>query len=394
MPSALKQKAEATIAKHAEQLFRLSRQLHDDPELGYAEFNAVASLTSFLQSHGFDIEKGIGGLETAFRAATSPRGERPKIGLIAEYDALPGVGHGCGHNLIAAGAAAAAIGLNAVMDRLGGTLQVYGTPAEENTEDKQGKIRLLEAGTFSDVDACLMFHPWTETRLVSGDLGFITLRGDFAGKSAHAAADPWHGLNAVDGAVVAYTAISTLRQQIKPDSRIHCLLDCVAQAINVIPESASLRVMLRSPNSSYLSTLNDRLEYCLRGAALATGTQCHIERLTWTQPSCRNATLEELVRANMLRLGTDPGKPYFWPASSDLGNVSQVVPSIYFLVKTHEPGVNWHSAVVAAASVSNLAHEGMLFGASVLAATCIDILAQPGLIAQIREDFVARCEAD
>jgi amidohydrolase len=310
------------------------------------------------------------------------------VAFLAEYDALPQVGHGCGHNLIGTGAAGAALGVAAVMGDLPGTIQVIGTPAEEFTEGLAGKIRLLDQGVLSGVDVCLMFHPWTETAVAKRDFGFMVFEVSFRGQAAHAAADPHHGLNALDAVVLTYNSISALRQQVKPDARIHCIITHGGDAVNIIPHETSARIMFRSTEPNDLEALAARIEACIQGAALSTGTEAEVQKLTHVQPSRFNATLCSIVEGNMNALGIDLRSIELWGASSDFGNVSQEIPALSMLVKTHEPGVNWHSKAVAEGAVTRLAHAGMLLAAKALALSAIALLTDADLLASVRKDFV------
>ena len=383
----LKDQAIAHIEANQNRLFDLSRKIHANPELAYEEFQASSWLSRFLEAQGFSVEREAGGLPTALVATLSGKTEGPAIAFLAEYDALPEVGHGCGHNLIGVGAVGAAVGLSAVMPLLPGTLQVVGTPAEEFTEGKAGKIRLLEEGVFAGVDACLMFHPWTETAVAQSDLGFMVLDVTFRGKPAHASADPWNGLNALDGVVLTYSSLSLLRQQMKPDARIHCMIMHGGDAVNIIPERASIRVMFRSPDSAYLEGLRERIEECTKGAALATGTEIDIHKVTHVQNSRFNAALYGVAKGNMAALGERLPAMAFWGGSSDFGNVSQALPALSLLVKTHEPGINWHSKAVTEGAISERAHAAMLLASKTMAMIAIDLLTEPKLLESVRRTF-------
>ncbi|MGB5933667.1 MAG: M20 family metallopeptidase [Anaerolineae bacterium] len=381
-----KAKAVGQIETVRDGLFDLSRKIHGNPELPYEEFQAAFWLSQFLEARGFEVEREVGGLPTAFVATISGESLGPTIAFLAEYDALPEVGHGCGHNLIGVGAVGAALGISALMPELAGTIQVIGTPAEE-VEGTPGKIRLLEAGILSGVDVCLMFHPWTETSVALRDLGYMILDVTFRGKSAHAAADPWNGLNALDGVVLAYNGVSTLRQQMKPTARLHCIVTRGGDSVNTIPELASVRLMIRSPEGRYLEELCAKVENYVEGAALATGTKVDIQKIAHVQNSRFNATLYEVVERNMAALGQNLGQLRLWAASSDFGNVSQTLPALYILVKTHEPGMNWHSRAVAQGAISEQAHAGMLLAAKCMALSAIDLFSEPDLLKRAAKDF-------
>jgi amidohydrolase len=371
------------------ELTDLSCKIQAHPELAYEEFSASTWLSDFLEARGFEVVRGAGGLPTAFVATRFGNGEGPNLAFLAEYDALPGIGHGCGHNLIGVGAVGAALGVSAVLSHLSGSIQVIGTPAEEYTDGKAGKIKLLEAGVFADVDACLMFHPWTETALALADLGFGIFDATFRGQTAHAAGDPWNGLNAQDAAVLTYSAVSVLRQQLRPDARVHCLITHAGDAVNIIPMRSSIRVMFRAPEPGYLQELSVKVGHCAEGAALATGTRLELEEITRVQPSRLNPTMCRLVEENMTEVGQPPHRMELWPVSSDFGNVSQALPSLSLLIRTHEPGTIWHSRAVAETATSDQAHAGMLLAAKVLAMSAIDLFAEPGLLKSARLDHTA-----
>lgn len=376
----LKEKAIQRIESERRELISLSTKIHAHPELAYHEHESAVLLSRYLELKGFQVEQEAGGITTAFFAKKAGKEKAPKIAFLAEYDALPEIGHGCGHNLIGTGAIAAAVGVAEVIGDLPGTICVIGTPAEEYTEGKAGKIRLLEEGVFSGIDACLMFHPWTETASALSDFGFIIYDIAFSGKTAHAAADPWNGLNALDGVVQTYNAISMLRQQLKPDARIHCLITHGGDAVNVIPQNASMRIMLRSPDPQYLQDLSQRIQNCAQSSAMASGTNLNLKQVTYVKPSLFNHELFEIVKGNMEELDVELEKLDFWGASSDFGNVSQVIPSISFLMQTHDPGINWHSEEVVKGAVSDQAHSAMLFAAKILAMSAIDLMMFPELL--------------
>ncbi len=383
----LKLEVAAQIEDVTQELVDLSQMIHSHPETAYEEMEAAAWVSDSLERHGFNVERGIGGLATAFVATCEGGGPGPTIALAAEYDALPGVGHGCGHNLIAAGAVGASLGLQAVMPRLGGVLQLFGTPAEECTFEPGGKIRLLEADAFKGVDACLMFHPWIATQLVGSDLAVAVLDISFQGKAAHAAADPWRGANALDGILLTYMNINALRQHVKSDVRIHGIVTHGGDAPNVIPEGASARFMARSVDRHYLEDVVRRIEDCAQGAALATATKASVERLVTIENTLPNRVLEGVVRNNLQAEGLEFEEEVFIPGSSDFGNLSQRLPAYWFMLKTHTSGLNWHSKDLARDAVSDRAHSAMLTGAKLLAMSCIDLFVNPTLVRQAREEF-------
>jgi amidohydrolase len=384
---ALKQKAWAAIDAHRPTLEAVAQRILAHPELGYAETKASAWLSELLASNGFAVEQPLGGLATAFRA-TAGRQARPNVAFLAEYDALPGVGHGCGHNLIGPAAVGAALGLAVVLDGLCGTVSVIGTPAEEYLGQVEGKLKLLEAGAFQDIDVALMVHPQYANCVLGGDLGFVACEITFTGRPAHAAADPWNGANALDGLLLTYNNINALRQHLHPEVRVHGIITDGGQAPNIIPERAAARLMVRADRPDKLEAAFARVEDCARAGALASGTEVDISRTTTVYNSRINLTLNQVIRENFYQLGESvEEKSYQMSGSSDFGNVSQVLPAAMFLVKTHPAGIPWHSAEVARLSGEALALRGMLTGAKVLAGVAVDLLADAALLAQVREDF-------
>ena len=385
----LKEQAIAGIEGAREHLIELSNRLYENPEVGLEEFKAAAWLSADLEERGFAVERGIAGLPTAFRAVLDSEREGPTVALFAEYDALPEVGHGCGHNLIGAGTIGAAIGVQAVMDQLPGQVQVFGTPAEELVSGG-GKVTMLEAGAFSETDVCMMFHPWTEAGVVvGGNLAFTAFDFDFKGKPAHAAADPWNGINALDGVLLTYMNVNALRQHIRSDVRMHGIVTNGGEAANIVPERATAHFMVRAPDRERLEDLVLKVKDCARGAALATGTELSIERFTTIDNLRRNRSLQRIIVDNFGLLGEDikeRGRQY---GSTDFGNVSHRIPGDHFYVATHTPGINWHSGAVADACLSDQAIAGMLVGSKALAMSAIDLLARPELLEQVRQDFAA-----
>lgn len=386
----LKEEARTAIDAVSPELIELSRRIQSTPEIAYQEVQAAGWIADLLDKYGFQVTRGPGGVDTAFIATLRGKGPGPTVAVIAEYDALPGVGHGCGHNLIAAGAVGAALGLRELMPRLDGVLKVFGTPAEESTSDPGGKIRLLESGVFEGVDACIMFHPWTATQLVEGDLAVTALDISFEGQAAHAAADPWKGANALDGVLLTYMNVNALRQHVKSDVRIHGIVTHGGDAANVIPDKASARFAVRSLDKNYLQEVVSRVEDCARGAALATKTQVTVKKLLTLENTLSNHVLRDVVKANLEAEGIDFEEELFLPGSTDFGNLSQQVPAFWFMLKTHRTGLTWHSQDVAEEAVSEEAHAATIAGAKVLALSCLDLFLQPGLLTRARQEFDRR----
>lgn len=371
-----KEAAVSHVEEVREEARKIAVKLLENPETAYKEVVSAKILKDFLKEKGFLIEENLSGLATAFRASFG-RSEGRGVAFVAEYDALVEIGHGCGHNLIAAGAVAAAVGVAEVLrnGELDGRIEVIGTPAEECTFGDPGKVPLVASGVFDGLVACLMFHPWDETIAIVNDLGVIVLDLTFEGQTAHAAADPWSGKNALDGVIGAYNLISFLRQQMKPDGRIHIMVTDGGQAVNVIPERASARVMIRAMDMYYLEDLIDKVTKCAEAAALGTGTKLKIKTVMKSPNTKTWDHLYEIVSRNFLSYGIELRKPQHLFGSSDFGNVTHRIPAFAFGMQTHPRGTRWHSTAVRDGSIEKPALDGMILAAKVLAASAIDVLA-------------------
>jgi amidohydrolase len=387
--SAITEQIDQAVDRLGDELEQLSRRIHDHPELGFQEVKAAGWLTEFLGGKGYKVERGVAGVETAF-VATIETGDGPTIAIMCEYDALPGIGHACGHNVIAAAGAGAGAALAAVKPRLPrGRILVIGTPAEEGGG---GKVKLVKGGVFTDVDAAMMIHGF-DTWLGHQDLlGIVRVTFEFTGQAAHASADPWQGRNALDGIIQTFNNVSMLRQQVRPTARIHGIITNGGAAPNIIPEYASALFYVRAAELDYMWDLLKRVIACAEGAAKATGTTVKVTQLDSVyEPMKRNDTLLEAYRANTRRLGvaeSEPPKDRF--GSSDVGNVSQVVPTIQPYVKIAPDGTPIHSRAFEAAAVSPLAREGLVKAAKAMATTAADLMSDDGLLARVKQEFTKR----
>jgi len=387
--NALKQRVAAAVDRLGDDLTALSHRIHGHPELAFEETRASAWLCEFLDKHGFRVEAGAGSVGTAFRASLE-NGPGPTLAILCEYDALPGVGHACGHNVIAAAGAGAGAALMAARDGLPpGRIVVIGTPAEERGG---GKGVLVEAGVFRDVDGAMMIHGFDRTLLHQDLLGVVRVTFEWAGKAAHASADPWEGVNALDACVQTFNAVSMLRQQMRPDCRIHGVVAEGGAAANIIPERAVADFNVRGPSLEAMWALYRRVVACAEAAAVATGT-----RLTVTQhpdvyePLKRNQTLLDVFADNLGAAGLGEGPPA--PdrlASSDIGNVSQVTPTIHAWIAIAPLGTAIHTREFAAAAAAPGAREGLLAGAKLMALSAVDLLADPTRLAAMKEEFRSR----
>jgi amidohydrolase len=387
--SAIKEQIGKAVDGLARELEGLSRRIHAHPELGYQEVKAAAWLAEFLDAQGFAVERGVAGVETAFRA-TLDGGPGPVIAILCEYDALPSIGHACGHNAIAAAGAGAGAALARVRGRLPrGRVVVIGTPAEEGGG---GKVRLIRGGVFEPVDAAMMVHGWDRWIGHQDLLGIVRVGFEFTGKAAHAAADPWEGVNALDAVIQTFNNVSMLRQQIRPDARIHGIVTNGGAAANIIPEAAAALFYVRAAQLDYMWQLHRRVIACAEGAAQATGSTLKVvEYENAYEPMQRNDALLGVFRANLAALGAvESPEVRDRLGSSDVGNVSQVIPAIQPLMRIAPDGTPIHSRAFEAAAAAPLALEGILTAAKAMAMTTFDLLDDPGLVAKAKQEFEAR----
>jgi len=382
----------AAIDEHAAEIVEMAGQIHRHPETAYTERFASQLLVEALRRHGFAVEHPLSGLETAFRAKRQGTGAGPTIAILAEYDALPGIGHGCAHNLIASSALATAIALGPMMDRLDGTLQIIGTPAEEGGG---GKIHLINAGVFAGIDASLMVHHASDrsgapTHYPAGTcLAVAHVRYEFRGKSAHAAADPWNGANALNGVIKLFTGIDALRQHIKPEARIHGIITHGGDAPNVVPRYAAAEFCVRAPDRGYVAALEQKIRQVAEGAALITETAVEISPAGPTYYDQRPSyVIGRRYRGHMAEVGMElsPEAKSHGPYSTDFGNVSYLLPAVtgsFAISRTPIPG---HSPEVVEAACSEFAYQQMLKVAKAMALTALDLFSEPELVAAAKEE--------
>jgi amidohydrolase len=380
----LKVEAKDCVESQRHQLIQLSLNIHDNPELGFEEEKASAWLTGYLEDSGFNIERGITSLATAFRA-TYGQGI-PRIALLAEYDALPKIGHGCGHNIIAASAVGAAVASKSIIDQLGGSVVVLGTPGEEVLG---GKIDIVKAGVFKEIDVAMMVHPNILNMVTVQTLACSTLEVEFFGRPAHAAAQPHRGVNALDAMILAFTSINSLRQHIKSEARIHGIITDGGEAPNVVPAHSAAVFLIRALDDDYLTELKDKVINCFTGASVASGARLEYRwRDRAYAPMKNNTTLAGLFKQNLESLGrhVEAFDPRFGFGSTDMGNVSQVVPSIHPTIAIALPEVFIHTPEFASTAASEAGHEGLMDAAKAMSMTVADIL-QPGVLGKINQEF-------
>ena len=372
------------IDAHHHHLGALSLKIHANPEPGFQEVKAVDWLTRYLEENDFSIERGICELPTAFRASYGEG--KPIIAILAEYDALPDIGHACGHNLIAALAIGAGIAAKPAVDQLGGSILVMGTPAEELYG---GKIIMAERGAFNNLDIAMMVHPGTQDAAITRALACQTLDVEFQGKAAHAAARPEAGINALEAILQSFAAINALRQHIKSTARVHGIITDGGEAANVVPAHSAGTFIVRAEDDAYLDELKEKVLNCFAGAATASGAQLQYKWGARYAPMRNNPSLAKLFARNMQSLGrrvtlSDPGNSF---GSTDMGNVSQLGPGIHPRVAIAKQGVLIHSPQFAMATASEAGTKGMLDAAKALAMIVVDLVASPKIVNQIKEEF-------
>lgn len=388
--STLKTQIGTTIDQHAERFKSVSTYIGQNPELGNEEFKASAKLKEELLFHGFEIEAPILGIETAFIATYTAPKSGPIVALLCEYDALPEIGHACGHHLICMMSVSAAVGLKSVIDELGGTIRVYGTPAEET---RGAKVPMATAGLFDDCDFAMMAHPYYAYEESGISLAMDALQFEYFGKSAHAAASPQHGINALDGVLQLFNGINALRQQTRSDTRIHGIINQGGVAANIIPNYASAQFYIRSASREYTNELVEKVKRVAEGSALQTGCTLKVSNYEYSYDELiTNTTLSEaftnnLVSHGIARSDIHRGKD---AGSLDLGNVSTHCPAIHPYIQVTTEKHELHSIGFRDHAQQPEALEAMIFGGKVLAETAYDVISQPELLQQIKQEFAAR----
>jgi amidohydrolase len=380
-----KDRVNKTIDKNRDEIIRVSKKIHSEPELGHQEFKSSKLLVDELEKHGYTVKYGVADMETAFESRIG-KGD-PTVGILAEYDALPGIGHACGHNLIAASALGAAIGLTEVVDEVKGTIMVFGTPAEEGVvQNAGGKVLMLDE--IRKADAALMIHPsssWGGYGTSNARESFLV---EFHGMSSHAGGAPEKGINALDGVLLTFQAINALRQHLRPEIRIHGIIKHGGDAPNIVPDYASAHLYVRAPTMPLLKETYDKVKNIVKGAELQTGAKSVITRVANTYENrIPNKTLSDVFRENMISLGVDypeENEPKAGGGSTDFGNVSQVMPALSAYINIGD--VVLHSPQGTEATGKDEAYEVMLLGAKGLALTAVDLITKPDLLEKAEQE--------
>jgi amidohydrolase len=388
----LKKDAAAAVDGMRAELLELSHAIHQEPELALEEFKAAQRLSDAVASHDLPVAREAFGVKTAY-ASEFGKASGPVVAVLSEYDALPGVGHACGHNIIATAGLGAAMALAKLGAKLPGRVRYLGTPAEERIG---GKELMARAGAFEGVDAAMMIHPASVDLVAMPCIAVSEVDVIYFGKAAHASAMPYRGLNALDAVVTAYQSIAQLRQHIRQTERIHGIITDGGMAPNIVPERAACRFYVRARDMHELAALKKRVQACFEAAALSTG--CKVEtrwvsdyldlKTNWPMANAFEKNFEALGR-ELTPLSTIP--PGF-AGSTDMGNVSHRVPSIHPMIAVAPPNVIIHNAEFARWAASDRGDAAVLDGAKSLAHTALDLMCDEGLMERVRADFAATAD--
>jgi amidohydrolase len=378
--AATKARLAAAVEAARGEIVGLSQRIHANPEPAFEEVQAATWIADILRAHGFRVEHPAGSLTTAVRATLPGRapGAGPRVGILAEYDALPGLGHGCGHNTMAASGVGAAIALAAIADELPGEIVFLGTPAEERGS---GKAIMIGDGLFAGLDAALLYHPCDRDHVESFPLASEDVDVVFTGLQAHASSDPWMGRNALDALITLFNAVGLWRQQLRPSARVHGIITEGGTAANIIPERTAAWFMIRSDDPADYRAMRERFTTMCEAAAQATGTSVEVTFSGYASTMVNNPVLAERFRANMgaygiVDQGDDPNA-----GSTDMANVSWVCPTIHPDLAICEPGLPGHSILFRDAAATPRADETTLLAATLIAQTAVDLFLDPSLVA-------------
>lgn len=386
--AALKEKIKEHVESQKDIYLSASHEIHAKPEIGNEEFFASSLLISILEKAGFTVEKGVAGHETAFVARKKAAKPGPSIAFLAEYDALPGLGHGCGHNIIGTTSVAAAIAFSQVLEETGGEAVVFGTPAEEGGPNGSAKGSFVKHGLVEGIDAAMMIHPFGQTRLTSSSLAVDPLDFEYIGKPAHAAASPHEGINALDAVIQLFNGINALRQQMTDDVRIHGIITHGGDAPNIIPEYAKARFYIRAATRPHLNEVTRRVKAIAEGAALATGAKLNIIAFqNEVDNLVLNSRFDAIFKEIIEELGEVVIEGDRGIGSTDAGNISQVVPTIHPYLKIGADGLTPHTVPFREAAASERGDEALIKGAKALALTALELVTDSELLDSIKEEF-------
>ena len=391
----LKSKIHDVIDQHAERVIELAKQIHAKPEIGNEEVFASGVLSKYLREFGFEVELGVAGHETAFYAVKDSSVEGPTIAFLAEYDALPGLGHACGHNIIGTTSVAAGIALSEVLNETGGKVVVLGTPAEEGGPNGSAKGSFVRHGFLENVDVALMIHPSGRTSITSPTLAVDPLDFHFYGQAAHASGSPEKGINALDSVIQLFNGINALRQHVTSDVRIHGIITHGGDAPNIISDYASARFYIRADSWAKTEAVSTRIRAIAEGAALSTGASVKVERFqNEVQDFVLNDILDSVLHEELESHGevvyTERGRGL---GSTDAGNISYAVPTAHPYIKIGPDDLVAHTNEFREAANSDIGYKGLITGAKALAGTGYRLLSEPQLLHQVRKAHEIALEA-
>ncbi|WP_442637317.1 M20 family metallopeptidase [Rossellomorea marisflavi] len=382
----------ANLEENKEKYIEISHAIHDRPEIGNEEFYASKTHAELLESEGFTVERGVAGHETALLARRKSDKPGPAIAFLAEYDALPGLGHACGHNIIGTTSVSAAIALSKVIDETGGEVVVFGTPAEEGGPNGSAKGSFVKHGLLEGIDAALMVHPANSTRITSNSLAVDPLDFEYIGKPAHAAGSPHHGINALDAVIGLFNGINALRQHVTDDVRIHGIITHGGDAPNIVPEYAKARFFIRAATRKTCSDVTARVKAIAEGSALATGAKLNVIAFqNEVDNLVLNRTYDAVFKEELEQLGeyvsTEERNGL---GSTDAGNISQVVPTIHPYIQIGPESLVAHTDEFREAAKSPKGDEALILGAKGLALTALRLVTDGEVLAEIKEEFTRR----
>ncbi len=373
------------VLKHQEELIEMADQIFDLKEISFEEVKSAALLEDYLEKQGFEVERGIAGLPTAFRAVYKNGTGGPSIGLLCEYDALKNMGHGCGHHMQGPGILGAAVSLKEVLKDIPYQLVVYGTPGEETDG---GKIQMVDRGCFNDIDVALMIHGGAATQTDVKSMALTTVHVTFHGVTAHAAIAPDKGRSAIDAMLLAFSGIEFLREHVKDDTRMNYTILGQYPGANVIPEKAEAAFDLRSYNSAYLEQVIKRFENVIKGASIMTDTTYEIQYTSHFESKVPARNLNAIVNENAKLVQAPNIQPSREKTgSTDFGNVMYRVPGTCLRIAFVKDGTPSHSAAFIEAGKSEAAHKAVVLGAQIIAMTAYDLITEPELMESVRNEF-------
>ncbi|WP_418963787.1 M20 family metallopeptidase [Cetobacterium sp.] len=381
------------LDNNRENFIDISQRIHKNPEIGNEEYFASDLLTKFLEDRDFDIKRDVAGHKTGFIARKkSKHGEFPKIAFLAEYDALPNLGHACGHNIIGAISVAGAVALAELFDSIPGEIIVYGCPSEEGGENGSSKGSFVRENLFDNVDVAMIIHPSSEHSITKKSLAVNPLDFEFFGKSSHAAGSPENGKNALDALLHFFNGIATLRQHVKPDVKIHGIITHGGDAPNIIPDYTKARFYIRSSTKEGCDEVTSKVESIAQGAALMTGCTAKISSFqNRVDNLIPTRYFDELYVETMQKLGVDvcvDSKKGM--GSTDVGNVSHVIPTIHPNIKICDCDVSGHTHEFAEAASSLKGDEAVILGGKALALLGLDLIINKDRLDNVKKSFLNR----